>query len=364
VDWGGLSAPSVRLPAAGGPYDFVLATTGEVTPVTPSGIGDVTFDATGLVLALQPLTADGSAAAPDPVTMVCAPVAGQDTRWATVPIATGAPAAHLGMPATPGAPGAPTGTSTGPGTVLAPAAGSDGCPPPPTGTLDTRRLPRPPAGATVTTGAPIHACAYVVGYATVTKLRGAMVINDPRHHPVPASLGVNVRSVNAPGGYVEFDTVGDFRQPVSESTFLGFGIEPVTAEVSYTNSPLTITSIQAGSSAPTVTTIGYTSTLHLSGVRVNGVPLDVGPGCRSLGAEVELTGSSATGYELVGTGGPLKGTIDIGPFTGCGTGGENLNPLLTGMVSGPHNYLDMVQGSLCTAASGCRNLAVPKLPAY
>lgn len=269
------------------------------------------------------------------------------------PAAPGSPALN-GAPPTPDSPAA-TGTA-------APRAGATGCPPAPTGRLDPGRLPEPPAGATVKANSPSPACTYVVGYATVNKLHGAMVINDPRRRPTMASLGVNVRSVFAPGGYFETDTIGDFRQPPSRSTFLGFGIEPVTAVVSYTNTPLTISSVQAGSGAPTVTTIGYTTTLHLSQVRVNGVPLDVGPGCRAPGADIELVGRSDQGYELIGSGGPMKGTIDIPPFTGCGTGGENLDPLLTGMVSGPHNYLDMVQSPLCSA--GCAGQSPPALPTH
>ena len=37
---------------------------------------------------------------------------------------------------------------------------------------------------------------------------------------------------------------------------------------------------------------------------------------------------------------------DIPPFTGCGVG-EDLDPLLTGLISGKDNYVKMTQGAIC-----------------
>jgi len=51
------------------------------------------------------------------------------------------------------------------------------------------------------------------------------------------------------------------------------------------------------------------------------------------------------GY-TVSTGGPLTGMLTIPPFTGCGVT-ENLDPLLTGSISGSGNFVKLTQGKLC-----------------
>ena len=45
---------------------------------------------------------------------------------------------------------------------------------------------------------------------------------------------------------------------------------------------------------------------------------------------------------------PLKGKVTIPEFTGCGTQGDDLDPLLNGTISGPGNMLHMTQGILGT----------------
>ncbi|MBC7269927.1 MAG: hypothetical protein H5T76_14660, partial [Streptomyces sp.] len=57
-------------------------------------------------------------------------------------------------------------------------------------------------------------------------------------------------------------------------------------------------------------------------------------------------GEPVVGYQLT-SGGPLTGEFTIPAFTGCGTGGEDLDPLLTASVSGPGNYTKQIQGQTC-----------------
>jgi hypothetical protein len=52
-------------------------------------------------------------------------------------------------------------------------------------------------------------------------------------------------------------------------------------------------------------------------------------------------------YVNVFLGGPLDGEIEIPPFSGCGTGGEDLDPLFTASLSGLGNAITMNQGTTC-----------------
>jgi hypothetical protein len=85
--------------------------------------------------------------------------------------------------------------------------------------------------------------------------------------------------------------------------------------------------------------------VRISNVLVDQVPLNVGPNCHSaVPMHLNLVGLSPK-YTLF-QGGPLNGTVTVPPFTGCGTGGDNLDPLLTGMISGPGNKINQIQGNL------------------
>ncbi len=106
--------------------------------------------------------------------------------------------------------------------------------------------------------------------------------------------------------------------------------------------------------------------ISLSNVDVNGVPLAVGPHCRPVSpvhlvliAKGENT-LPPKGY-TVPTGGPLTGMLTIPPFTGCGVT-ENLDAVLTGSISGPHNFLKMTQGKLCAPAQPHGLTCPPPVP--
>ena len=66
-----------------------------------------------------------------------------------------------------------------------------------------------------------------------------------------------------------------------------------------------------------------------------GRPLDVGPTCRTVeAASIDLEGP----FELAKM--RMKGVYAIPPFAGC-QGRERLDPLLTGLISGPGNTIDL-----------------------
>ncbi|WP_410595132.1 hypothetical protein [Amycolatopsis sp. lyj-23] len=70
----------------------------------------------------------------------------------------------------------------------------------------------------------------------------------------------------------------------------------------------------------------------ISGVRVNGVPFDVGAGCRT--AEPVTTELASDDF-ATGTGGHLESTYAIGAFENCGAA----TPLINGFVPGEGNTL-------------------------
>jgi hypothetical protein len=162
-----------------------------------------------------------------------------------------------------------------------------------------------------------------------------------------------------PGQLIEYSTAmlydnGKPEFPPFRSTFLGFGFVPVTATLTLLErGPISIVSVSGITQPPYPITVTATAkvSIHVSDVTVNGVPLAVGAACRAAyPATLTLVGHGTntfppTGY-TVPTGGPLSGTLTIPPFVHCGAT-ENLNPLLTGSISGPGNFAKMTQGKLC-----------------
>ncbi|MEU6820865.1 DUF6801 domain-containing protein [Streptomyces atriruber] len=368
--WADLSSAEVELPARGA---VEIGFSGDVPQVTVGSEGDVTFTAGQLDLALTagPVTDVGTdeppadadpGTEPAPARLSCTPARGADTLLATVPVeaadeatpppsSTGAadPDGDATRGGTPSR--APKGIDAGP----RPRAATDKCPlEPPKGTLDPRRLPPVPPGGEVGELEPTSMCAAPVGFATLRKLKSSTIVNDPRGPRAGLMhLAMRMREVRAPG-YVEYDHLGDMRLPDAEGTFLTFGFQPTTARIRFEPEPATIVNI-IRQGKPPVTEVGYRQHLRLYDVRVNGVPLDVGPRCRtSRPVETELTGSYP-----VSEGGLLQGELDIPPLAGCGAHGEDLDALLSGAVSGPGNVLKIRQGRVCGAGSPC---TVPELP--
>ncbi|MDG4865178.1 hypothetical protein P8605_44220, partial [Streptomyces sp. T-3] len=184
AEWAGLAADAVALPAEGA-VEFGFS--GDVPHVTVGSAGEVTFTAGQLDLTLtaegSPDTGTGTDAEPQPtqsVALTCTPDRDADLLFATVPVeapATGTPDAPSTGTAEPGA-GTPKGIDAGP----RPRAAADECPAqPPEGKLDPKRLPAVPPGGEVTESEPSSACAVPVGFATMRKLKGSAIVNDPRN---------------------------------------------------------------------------------------------------------------------------------------------------------------------------------------
>ncbi|MGW7066792.1 DUF6801 domain-containing protein [Streptomyces sp. NPDC054855] len=357
ADWADLASAEVRLPARGA---VEIGLGGDVPYVTVGSAGDVTFTAGELDLTLTAVAGAGTGdAGPRSARaeLTCTPARDAETLLAAVPV--GAPAS--GTPAAPPsdftAPdsAAPRDTSEGIEAGPQPRAATGACPAaPPQGKLDPERLPAVPPGGEVSELEPTSMCAVPAGFATLRKLKSSALVNDPRAQRVGLMhLAMRMREVRAPD-YVEYDHLGVMQLPDTEGTFLTFGFQPITAKVRFEPEPATIVNIIRPGKPP-VTRVGYRQHLRLFDVRINGVPLDVGPRCRtSRPVETELTGSYP-----VSAGGLLQGELTIPALSGCGAHGEDLDALLSGAVSGPGNALKIRQGRVCGAGSVCK---IPELP--
>lgn len=351
--WEGTAAQPLPVPTAGA---LRLTATGLVPTVTAGDSGDLTLRAGALALDLTPRTADGAPTEPPVTALNCTPDSGTDTLLATVGVDGGANPSP--EPSTP-APGPDDGAA---------APGRPG-----TGDLGISPVPRQggaPAAAPPCVGDsanPFAMVAYVTGYSNVAKLNGASEI------PVSCAQLVDVskKIVPKPDGLHliqhatgELDYRGKPVMPPATATFLTYGFMPTTARMELRQlDTMTIDSDLLLAKFTGTTLVRLPLSIRLYDVKVNGVPLDVGPNCRTAGSlysadpdpantrkHVVLKGElkgPGNGYQLV-TGGILSTTVTIPPFTGCGVG-EDLDPLFTSSVSGPGNYLKQVQAAPCAS---------------
>jgi hypothetical protein len=232
--------------------------------------------------------------------------------------------------------------------------------------------------------------ALAAGYADAGKLDGALRVGFPSLALVASGSGEGfvTKSPFVFRGHlllcnniiVQLDYHGQRQFPPFTATFLGFGFAPVTATAILFqpagSPPLNTTVYQdQGTCISACNVIGDTNTpftavtvaqvaMRLTNVQVNGVPLNVGPSCRTQGnlftpgnpeapTDLVLTGGTNIGdpspsFGDALAGGTVAGDVEIPPFTGCVTpSGENLDPLLTASVSGPGNYVRTTVGPLC-----------------
>ncbi|WP_432080771.1 DUF6801 domain-containing protein [Streptomyces sp. WAC 04229] len=394
--WRGGAEP-VALPGSG---PLTLVSKGDVPSVAGRGDGDLTFTAGTLAIDLALDAADPAAtdpAAPRPAATGSGPDSGSGSLTVGCALAEDAPDQGLLATVRVGADGSPS-PSDSPSGPAGPSRTPD---------REARgqgqeerqgdRLPEvletPPGGAPDRDDVPpcrydeqhpptdVSLDAYVTGYANVNKMKGAAYLP-------PSCLlieqGIPVDGPPDPE-HIIFDTVSwaNFhyqerkQTPPFQSTFLSFDFAPVKATmVLEQTGPIRIDSrIKLRLSDFTTVTDTYVRAplvLHVTGLEVNGTPLDVGPECRTTtsltsadpdpanhpgdhlvlyGRGEQLIGQEATGYLLL-SGGTLSGETSIPAFTGCGTAdGEDLDRLLTASVSGPGNHIKQVQGQTCAIAA-------------
>ncbi|MFI7384976.1 DUF6801 domain-containing protein [Streptomyces sp. NPDC049813] len=367
--WSGLSARAT-MPAEG--PDLVLTHTGDVPTVTVDAAGDIELLARDLMLTVSPAT--GS-----PVSAMCSPAGDTDPLLARVAVPAG-PEPEPGGSSPSGTPSdqqqedSPGGVTVTPKDE--PKAAATTCGPRPTGVPDTSQAPLPAGEPVEYPGEPITACAYAAGLATVRKQDGSMIVNAPSKSPALMDVSAGVQAASyydeaTDAVYLRIDSIGKLTLPDAESTFLGFGFVPVSAKVAFENGPITISTGSMAMPNGPFAVVTFHQRLHIRSVRVNGTTLPVGANCRTEKPfRVTLRGKfgeDGSGYVNVFAGGLLTGKVTIPAFTGCGTGGENLNPLFTASISGPDNLISMNQAPTCAldpaGAFGCPPV-LPTLPPF
>ncbi|MER5554520.1 DUF6801 domain-containing protein [Streptomyces sp. NPDC002793] len=354
AEWIGTTAEPVAIPAEG---DLTLRAAGSVPYMKPGSSGGLLLEASTLSVELAVKSLDGSPAEQPNASLSCTPDAGEDRALATVDIGGAVESEPT-----------PSGTWPGEedtaGEVGVPEVGAEAEPPP--------AADGPPCVGDPNEG--LELVAYVAGYANVAKLDGATKF------PVACARiaqGPTVPVITDPGVHIYQDSTavleynGKPQLPPATGTFLTFGFMPTTATLEMTQIPPGVgadgtpkynvashlTVDYSDFSNTGVTTIDLDLMLRLKDVEVNGVPLDVGDNCRtskpfrlSLEGRMKAKEGVTVGYTLA-TGGELKGSVTLPPFSGCGTD-EDLDSIFTASLSGAPGYVKQVQGAPCAPANG------------
>jgi hypothetical protein len=345
AQWPARAPAAIPLPASSG---LKLTETATALPATASSPGTITFTAGDLVLDLKPRKADGAATTPAIVRVACALGKGVNGTLAGITVASANPSAS------------PSGSPSSPAKSPQPKA--------------AKGIP-PGCGKIKVIGTGTATCGYITGYSDVAKLFGAALL-QPKRPARPGLVNLDFAESHKfePGKLIVHSTAklyykGRAELPPVTATFLAFRFVPVTATLHLVElTPIRVVSVSGITGPPFPITV-RTSTkisVRISGVRVNGVPLDVGPHCQTASAvELDLVGKGKNtlppkGY-TVPTGGPLSGRLTIPRFTGCGVS-ENLNPLLTGSISGPGNFVKVTQGKLCGPSQAANWTCPPPVP--
>lgn len=376
--WTDLPIPEVSIPDT---ERLTIVASGPVPPVTVNEPGDVSFTAGALTLALSPHQTNGSPTEPQAVQVTCGLTPDQKANLAVVPTSGTDDSTTPSTPYTGGTGDRDTDGGIEPGS--------------PANESNTEMAPRllgvedvPPECLLPSAANPL--CSNVVGFSNVQKLGGAVRLGVPEPGLLLVDPSTSVGPCDEPTGV---DPEGDSYRctfairitaratldlPAAESTLLTFGFMPVQAKVKLTlTEPVQVDSVQESRfyppgheptqrMFPLVVTAESPVSMRLYDVTVNGVPLDVGPNCQTAEPlDLVLHGHSAQPIPedpdeySVPKGGVLTGMVTIPAFSGCGVA-EDLDPLLTGSISGPGNFVKMTQGQPCFVATG--DFCPPEIP--
>lgn len=139
------------------------------------------------------------------------------------------------------------------------------------------------------------------------------------------------------------EITGALTLPPADSYFVTFGFMPATATITVASTAPVQSVLLNGTLTATIRVA-----FGLTNAKVQGVPLNVGTDCRSDEAVIVQSGPFASPLAT----GTISGTFTIPPFHHCGVT-ENLDPLFTGLVSGPGNTLRTVLTFLCGGSATC-----------
>ncbi|MFE3664688.1 DUF6801 domain-containing protein [Streptomyces sp. NPDC059164] len=380
ASWQDLTAPPAELPTAGadagegadggegqgedeGQAGLTLTATGDVPTVAFGSPGRATLTPGALALALTSLTGAGVPTTPPGLDVACTPAPGQEPELAAIAIRgdqdPSSPAPRPGE--SDSAPEPP------------PARPAEGLPPTARERIDALTEKRREALEDDPGSCPIEippewvmttAETYATGYANAAKLDGAAALG-----PAFMKVVLNKRYINDScastvdvSSEVDFDYEGKRQLPPTKATFLSYGFMPTTATMTLEQvGPPAAIHTHTVTNTPTYpeeTTVTARLVMRLSDVEVNGVPLDVGPDCRTARPFEQVLKGYGQSYPpagyLVAYGGSLTGYAHIPPFEGCGTT-EDLDPIFTSAISSPgkkaDNYTKMTQAPLCVATN-------------
>jgi hypothetical protein len=198
-------------------------------------------------------------------------------------------------------------------------------------------------------------CSYMGGYANVAKLNASVL--QPVGMQNIATTQFSFECAEGPGVLCfrartmpSFE--GEPQLPPAPGSFWAFGFMPVTGTMQLTQpEPSDIYAWSTFEIPPTgLTTVKVKLSAQIKDTAVNGVPLDVGENCRTA-VPIEATFTGEYGTYSITDGGVLTGTLTIPPFSGCGVS-EDLDPIVTGLVSGPGNFVKLTQGNVCYFLNG------------
>ncbi|MFJ3937296.1 DUF6801 domain-containing protein [Streptomyces parvus] len=379
ASWQDLTAPPADLPAPGegdsqDPGGLTLTATGDVPTVAFGSPGRATLAPDALALALTSLTESGEPTTPPGLDVACTPAPGQEPELAAIAIRGDQD---------PTAP-APRPGESDPAPDPTPTRPAEGLPPTAREKIDTLTEKRREALEDDPGSCPIEippewvmttAETYAAGYANAAKLDGAAALG-----PAFMKVVLNKRYINDScastvdvSSEVNFDYEGKRQLPPTKATFLSYGFMPTTATMTLEQvGPPAAIHTHTVTNTPTYpeeTTVTAQLVMRLSDVEVNGVPLDVGPDCRTERPFEQVLKGYGQSYPpagyLVAYGGTLTGYAHIPPFEGCGAT-EDLDPIFTSAISSPgkkaDNYTKMTQAPLCVATNPEGPDCPPKVP--
>ncbi|MFJ5864391.1 DUF6801 domain-containing protein [Streptomyces parvus] len=379
ASWQDLTAPPADLPAPGegdgqDPGALTLTATGDVPTVAFGSPGRATLAPDALALALTSLTEAGEPTTPPGLDVACTPAPGQEPELAAIAIRGDQD---------PTAP-APRPGESDPVPDPTPTRPAEGLPPTAREKIDALTGKRREALEDDPGSCPIEippewvmttAETYAAGYANAAKLDGAAALG-----PAFMKVVLNKRYINDScastvdvSSEVNFDYQGKRQLPPTKATFLSYGFMPTTATMTLEQvGPPAAIHTHTVTNTPTYpeeTTVTARLVMRLSGVEVNGVPLDVGPDCRTERPFEQVLKGYGQSYPpagyLVAYGGTLTGYAHIPPFEGCGAT-EDLDPIFTSAISSPgkkaDNYTKMTQAPLCVATNPEGPDCPPRVP--
>lgn len=331
-----------------GTEDTVFDGPADVPSIAVGAAGDLELAAAALTVTVTGYTAEGVVTEPPTTELSCMLDEGQNAGVVVVPVL---------VPQTPSRGELPGGSGDEPDISVGPG-----------------RLPAPSAAGEIPKechkfdGAPPNFknwfCANLAGYANVNKLN-ASVLQPAGTQNITASP-FSFKCAEGPGtlcfeARILPDYQGEPKLPPAPGSFRALGFIPTTGTMQLTQLAPAESYSWSTQRPPYrgLTTIKVKLSVQILEVAVNGRPLAIGSDCRSA-ETIEATLYGVYPAYSITLGGPLTGKITVPPFSGCGAT-EDLDPIVSGLVSGRDNFVKMTQGPVCYFGNGS-GVCPPPIP--